>query len=509
MNIVKSTALLAGAFSLAATLAQAQSFSDQADAFFRTNSLDLYFRDTKNFKMTGPYESDYLGGELNIFVGDGVTTLLSCAANGDVFYVSPNIFCPSGTTGLVTSGDIDGDGIRDTGSYFSITQPIPAVNIEPFKTDLVELFSAPPSELPRPQGSFSWKDRSRTLFYDLINDPVNGVGYEIAIFESNRPYLGTELERHRSEIVPGTYIFKFPGLGSTEDNPSNFFMSVSHREMVEAVPGPGGRSIDSGGIDVGNDFRLTNDDRWNEGLMEFDPRIVFSFEWSGFNPQTFSGNDRLFFSIKNRETEQIVFPPIPDAIPPNPQLPQLIGSSNLGIPTGYDLGPDFFAPNQELVAELEFVRRSTTGASQDRSTRVYRWDINLIDTYPGFVRQNFDPGTSDELIGPDADFDGDGYTNLEEFGLQTSATDPASIPNPTPVLIGNDQCYLEIAKRPATGSRLDYIMQYSSDQENWTTIEEGDPNWFIVFNNDERISVLSRSAYNANPCFLRVQFEQN
>ena len=116
MNIVKSTALLAGAFSLAATLAQAQSFSDQADAFFRTNSLDLYFRDTKNFKMTGPYESDYLGGELNIFVGDGVTTLLSCAANGDVFYVSPNIFCPSGTTGLVTSGDIDGDGIRDTGS---------------------------------------------------------------------------------------------------------------------------------------------------------------------------------------------------------------------------------------------------------------------------------------------------------------------------------------------------------------------------------------------------------
>ncbi|MDA7643465.1 hypothetical protein N8665_04110, partial [Akkermansiaceae bacterium] len=240
-----------------------------------------------------------------------------------------------------------------------------------------------------------------------------------------------------------------------------------------------------------------------------DPRIVFSFEWEGFNPSTFSGNDRIFFSVRNRETRKIVFPPIPDAIPPNPELPQLIGSRDLGIPTGYDLGPDFFGPGQELLVELEFVRNSSTGSSWDRSRRTFLWDIDLIDTYSGFARENFDPGSLDTLIEPDADFDGDGYTNLEEFGLQTSPTDPASVPNPTPVLIGNDQCYLEIAKRPAVGSRLDYIMQYSSDQENWVTIEQGDPNWFIVFNNDDRISVLSRAAYNVNPCFLRVQFEQN
>ena len=172
-------------------------------------------------------------------------------------------------------------------------------------------------------------------------------------------------------------------------------------------------------------------------------------------------------------------------------------------------GPDFFQPNQQLLVELEYVRASSSGSAVDRSARIFQWDIDLIDTYNGFTFTNFEAGTPEDLIEPDADFDGDGYSNLEEFGLQTSPTDPASVPNPTPVLIGNDQCYLEIAKRPAIGSRLDYIMQYSSDQENWTTIEQGDPNWFIVFNNDERISVLSRSAYNANPCFLRVQFEQN
>jgi hypothetical protein len=347
------------------------------------------------------------------------------------------------------------------------------------------------------------------IFYDLINDPVNGVGYELTDFESTRTYLPTELERHREEIVPGTYIFKFPALGSSEENPANFFMSASHREMVEAVPGPGGRNVDSGGIDVGNDFRVMNDDRWNNGVMELDPRIVFNFEWEGFNATTFSGNDRLFFSVRDRETRKIVFPPIPVADPPNPELPQLIGSSDLGIPTGYDLGPDFFGPNEQFSVEIEFVRNSGVGSAVDRSTRLYQWDIDLIDTYPGFVTEAFSPGTPNELLEPDADFDGDGYSNLEEFGLQTSPTDPASIPNPTPALIGNDQCYLEVAKRPGVGSRLDYVMQYSSDQENWVTIEQGDPNWFIVFNNDERISVLSRAAYNVNPCFLRVQFEQN
>jgi hypothetical protein len=499
MNIVKSTALLAGAFSLTATLAQAQ--------FLET--LDLTFRDTKVFKMIGPNDSEYQGGELFVRVFDGNASVLGCASNFSPFYTTPNILCPSGTTGLVTQGDLDGDGVRDVGVYISISQPVPARSIQPFLTEAVELFSAPPSALPRPLGGFNWTDNSTVIFYDLINDPVNGVGYELTDFESTRTYLPTELERHREEIVPGTYIFKFPALGSSEENPANFFMSASHREMVEAVPGPGGRNVDSGGIDVGNDFRVMNDDRWNNGVMELDPRIVFNFEWEGFNATTFSGNDRLFFSVRDRETRKIVFPPIPVADPPNPELPQLIGSSDLGIPTGYDLGPDFFGPNEQFSVEVEFVRSSGVGSAVDRSTRLFQWDIDLIDTYAGFVTEGFTPGTPEELLEPDADFDGDGYTNLEEFGLQTSPTDPASVPNPTPVLIGNDQCYLEIAKRPGVGSRLTYVMQYSSDQENWVTIEQGDPNWFIVFNNQDRISVLSRAAYNVNPCFLRVQFEQN
>ncbi len=499
MNIAKSTALLAGAYSLTAILAHGQFL----------NTLDLTFSDRKEFKMIGPEDSAYQGGELFTRVFDGNAFILGCAANGGIFYTTPNITCPSGTTGLVTQGDFDGDGVRDIGLYFSVTQPVPARNIEPFQTGLVELYSAPPSDLPRPLGGFNWIDNSTVIFFDLINDPVNGVGYELTDYESTRTYLPNELERHRDEVVPGSYIFKFPALGSNEENPANFFMNAAHREMVEAVPGPGGRNVSSGGISVGNDFRLLNDDRWNGELMEFDPRIVFDFTWEGFNPQTFLAGDRLFFSVRDRDSGDIRFPPIPLGVG-NPELPQLIGGLGLGIPTGYELGPDFFPPGLELSVELEFLREQPVGDAVDRSFRLFRWDVNLIDTYNGFVGGAFPPGTLDNLTSPEVDFDGDGFTNLEEFGLQTDPLDPADVPNITPVLDPfTQQCILDIPKRPSIGARLDYFVQYSSDFETWVTIEPGDPNFFIVFDNEQLISVLSRRPATVNPCFLRVQLEQN
>lgn len=499
MNIARSTAALVGAFSLSASLAHGQA--------------ELFFQDVKNFKMIGPNESEYLGGSWNIRLLDGAIFFLPCWANFGPLFTPPTTIppCQSGTTGLITQGDLDGDGVRDVGFYLSITQPIPARQVEPFQTGLVELWSGPPSGLPRPLGGFNWLDTSVVAFYDLVNDPINGVGYEVTVYDSTRPYAAgpAGLEKHRDEIVPGLYTFAFPALGSDEVNRSNFFINAPHREMVEAVPGPGGRDVVSGGIGVGNDFRLTDDDRWHEGAMEFDPRILFDFQWEGFNTQTFLSGDRVFFSVRERDSDRIRFPPIPDPVPGNPHNPQLIGSNELGIPSGYELGPDFFGPNLQYRVEVEFVRNLPSGNTTDVSSRIYQWDIDLIDTYEGFKRVNFPAGTSELLIEPSADYDGDGYTNLEEFGFQTEVLDPASVPNPTPTLDAfTNQCILDVPKRPGVGSRLKYNIQYSFDLEDWVTIEQGDPNWFIVFDNDELISVLSRRPAAINPCFVRVQFEQ-
>jgi len=107
------------------------------------------------------------------------------------------------------------------------------------------------------------------------------------------------------------------------------------------------------------------------------------------------------------------------------------------------------------------------------------------------------------------DFDGDGFTNLEEFALQTDPVDPASVPNPTPVIDAfTGQCELTIDKRPAVGSRLIYTIEYSLDLEVWIPIVDGDPNWAIIFDNEEVLSVLSRQPASVFPCFTRVRITQ-
>lgn len=497
MNFAKSAACLLGALSFPFGSAYGQ-------------FLELDFRDEKFFRITGVNQFEYLGGEWYVDVQDGIFIVLPCFANfGEAYQVPIQLPpCPAGTTGLITQGDIDGDGIRETGLYVSIEQPIPTSSIQPFAPERIELDSAPPSQLPRPVAAFNWSDQSARIFYDLIADPRNGTGYNISFYVSQRFYQPDELERHRDEIVPGVYRFRFPALGSTDEQPRDFFMSIAHREMVEAAPGPGGRSVTSEGIFVGNDF-LLDDPRWNNGAIEIDPRLGFDFEWEGFNQSTFLGDDRITFAIRERATGLVRFPPVPDPAA-NPDTRQLIGSSELGIPTGIDIGSGFFAPDEELVAELEFRRNLVSGSSVDRSVRFFFWDIDLIDSYPGFITENFPIGTPAVLRAPDFDYDDDGYTNLEEFGFQTDPLDPASVPNPTPTLNPlTGRCFLEVPKRPAIGASLTYSVQYSADLENWTTITPNDPNWFILFDNEERIAVLSKRSSEQFPCFVRVRFSQN
>jgi len=493
MNIATHTAAILGALTLSATLVHGQA---------RT-----FLGDNKSFKQVGPNQSVYLGGSFDVTLIDGFATILPCASNGASIFAPPNITCNAGTTALVSFGDFNRDGTLDNRTYFSVAQIFTALRVEPFRPSLVELYAAPPSDLPRPLGGFNWRDSSVVVFFDLVTNPQDVRGYEITRYLSSRPYLGTELNRHRSEIVPGVYTFKFPSLGSDEINPSSFFVQVGHREMVEAYPGPGGRSVNSEGISVGNDFRVTNDDFWSGDKMEFDPRIVFKFEWEGFNQSTFIGGDEVHFAIEDRATGAIVYPPFP---PGAPAFPQLIGSSTLGIPTFFELGPVFFDVGQEGTAKIIFSRNSRAGGASDVSERTFTWDIDFIDTFDGFLLETFPVGTAEELTAPDVDFDGDGYTNLEEYALQTDALDPADVPNPTPVLGGRaGQCVLSISKRPFVGKSLSYQVQYTTDLVTWTTITASDPNWYIEFDNENLYQVRSVLPFGEQTCLTRVQIVQN
>ncbi|MEN8736184.1 MAG: hypothetical protein ABF337_02915, partial [Akkermansiaceae bacterium] len=109
----------------------------------------LSFSDNKTYRQTGPRTFEYQGGALGTTIEDGVYSLAGCDYNGYPFRVTPNIFCPLGTTGFVTEGDVTGDGVRDTNRYFSIAQIIAARQVEPFQTSRIRMVAAPPSALSR------------------------------------------------------------------------------------------------------------------------------------------------------------------------------------------------------------------------------------------------------------------------------------------------------------------------------------------------------------------------
>ncbi len=508
MNIARSTSALLGAFTLSAALAHGQAI--------------LSFSDMKMFKMVGPEESEYQGGSLNLSLNDGSVSFLPCAAvdpnTGAIFasgffatFIGPIVGCPSGTTGLLSypAFDFDGDGVRDTGLYASVSRPIPAIHVEPFRPSLISLASSSSWALRGQLDSFTWNDTSRVIFYDQVNDPRNGIAYELSGYNTSRTYSALELEKHRDEIVPGSYLFTFPRLGSSPANPSDFPFNHGHRPMVEAFPGPGGSSVVSGGINVGNDFRTTNDDRWRDGAMEFDPRIVSDFSWEGFNGITFLASDSLLFAVRDRETDAIVFPPFP---PGQQAFPQLISGNGLPISSGYELGPTFFGPGDSIYVQLIFRRNLSIGNTVDSSVRYFTWDVDLIDSYEGFVGDvngaNFPNNATDAEIAPDFDYDDDGFTNLEEFALQTDPTDPASVPNPTPTINEiNGLCELIVTKRPSVGSRLIYNIEFSPDLENWTVIDRDHPNFFLAADNENEIRVIEKSTSSIEgfPCFLRVR----
>jgi len=189
---------------------------------------------------------------------------------------------------------------------------------------------------------------------------------------------------------------------------------------------------------------------------------------------------------------------------------QLIAGGGLPLVSGFELGPNFFGPGANLTAELEFRRNNQVGNTIDSSVRFFRWDINLVDTFAGFQTLTFPAGSNDDVVLPEADFDGDGFTNLEEFGLQTDPLDPASVPDPTPLLDPfTGHCDLTIQKRPAVGSRLIYTIEYTTDFDVWITIDDTDPNFFIVTDNEDEISVFSRVPVVDFPCFTRVRLTLN
>ncbi|MGJ8697155.1 MAG: hypothetical protein ACSHYF_12625 [Verrucomicrobiaceae bacterium] len=490
---------LTGAFALAPLLSSGQAV--------------LSFSDQKTYRQVGDRQFIYEGGDLAMNLRDGSVTIVNCVDNGSRVRVLPYIFCPLGTTGFITAGDIDDDGIRDVNTYWSVGGLVAAQNVEPFQTQRIRMIAAPPSTLGRPLGGASWEDSSVVVWFDQINRPIRA--YEITQFDSSRPYLANQLQDQLNDIVPGTYIFEFPRLN---DDQNPYLIRITHLNMIEAWPG-------RGVVPGANEFTMLHDGQWRNGALEVDPRIFFKFQWRGFNGNTTLPSDSTNFSIISRFAEDVetvddfglpitvtlpagtvVFPPYDPIVPQGERFTELIPTPS----SFYELGPFFFSIGDQVTGRVDFSRNQfSTGNSRDTSTRSFQWDINFVDTYDGYSSTVFPATASESLFLGTADFDGDGSSNIEEFALQTDPVDPASVPVLFPVLDElTNQCIFTVPKRPLVGGRLKYQVEYTTDLNTWTTITASDPNWLISLDNATSYEVISRQAVPDTTCLLRVRVTQ-
>jgi len=126
-------------------------------------------------------------GQLNLQIRDGAVLLDgACVIDPQLFFFLPSNIppCPLGATGFIASGDIDRDGIRDDNQYWSIASVIPAFVIEPSRPEIPQLFSGPPSKLPRPLQNF--RDDALVTFYDISTPVVRQ--YDQSRYELTRNY---------------------------------------------------------------------------------------------------------------------------------------------------------------------------------------------------------------------------------------------------------------------------------------------------------------------------------
>jgi hypothetical protein len=359
---------------------------------------------------------------VNLNDGDGIY-VGGCARSASWPPNVPLDPCPLGSTAFLTFGRLDGATSR--GPYFSVSNVIPAIIIEPRRPDLAFLRAAPPSLLKRPAGGF--KDSSFALYFNLHTTGVRE--YVISRYTTSRGYTASERERFEKEIVPGVYYYSFPRLGRPD--------LVAPISAV-IYPMAEGRTKLNRQL-VGVDFNgvTTTKPVWRKGFMELSYIKPNVLSWKGLDRTVvIAAADKLYLSMRVLSDRKDPLSAT-DLIDNDLAVPQSIfpGFASGGDPrvllknplvSSFTM-PPIFPGGTRGVLELELQRTlATTGVTFDASTRKFQIPVVVVNRYSEYAEVAFEEAKS--KISLLEDYDNDGYNNLNEWILDSSASDASSIP---------------------------------------------------------------------------------
>ncbi|MBK1828758.1 hypothetical protein [Haloferula rosea] len=428
------------------------------------------------YLQTGPFTVNFQGGDLNLNLRDGNAILSPCPHPSPVI-IPPSLPCPIGTTGFIAVGDADDDGVRDDLSFWSLSDVIPAFIIEPFRPELCLLAAAPPSDLLRPRAGFN--DRGALIFYNVLTENV--VQYDVTIYELARIYdpgPGGRAQM-KAELVQGQYIFTFPLLNNP-DNAPPIAIPVTYVNIPEGID-PEDRRFEQE-----RSFRFTSGTWDGAGNYLMDPQLTNRITWIGNDgSNTFQGIDFYRLSIVTQDDgitpETVLFPPS--------QTPLLLLNS---FTQEYNLAPFFFAPGDVGLFRLRLDRTLASNAvAFDTSVRLFEFNVRFVDSYDGFKVISFPVGTSVTARAPNVDFDGDGFSNIVEFGLQTDPADVTDVPtNPLPIENGDDTVSFTLTKRPDAVAGYSFLI--SKDGGPFVEVKANSAEWDIVTNDETTLTITTK-----------------
>ncbi|MEO5912634.1 MAG: hypothetical protein ABIS50_00260 [Luteolibacter sp.] len=475
------SALVAGS----ALPANAQlSFSLSSKITYRQNKKGIFFQ----------------GGTFNSQLLDGSATYISGCEwyqyYGPGFY---NNICSPGTTALISAGTID--GINPAYPYFLVSSIYPAFIVAPRKAEKIFLNAAPASTLPRPSGGFT--DNSYSLFYNLTV-PSTISEYVITNYYKRTGYTSKQRDKFQSDIVPGVYYYSFPRLGNP-DIPAPIAAVIY--PMLE-----GKQEINN--TVSGFEFTKVNGNKWNkDGFIEMSYLRPNSINWTGMSPTTvFASADSLYFSIKAIANDK---DPTSDTVTTYAGKPFSIfppyqngGEPRVLLPTPYATSfttPPIFNANTTGVVQLDLRRNlQTGGVTYDFSTRTFQIPVVVVDRYTEYVDIDFP--TSSKGTGILEDPDKDGYNNLNEWILDSNASNSASIPiAPVTELVqpvdpffglptGFSYFGFDVKKKLGTIPGVIYTLQRSKDQgKTWSKFKT-DTDWTVQTVRTAAIANLPASA---------------